>query len=174
MIGPTPGQPEARPALGTGRPRPRGWGRFSATLSRVPVRLARKMICSVFEQKGLAAKVFKRRRFFTATLKDRDSVQNHIRSLRNMAAELEAIGAAASDEDLAMTLLCSLPESWNYLVSSMEGMTDIKSNYVANRLIDEERRKLELSSRASNTESEFFTKSADETCLLLLQTNESY
>jgi hypothetical protein len=114
-------------------------------------------ICSVFEQRSLASKVFKRRRFFTATLKEGDSVQLHIVTLRDMAAELEAMGVAISDEDLAMTMLCSLPESWNATVVSIEAMPTLTSDYVSNRLIDEERRKLELSNKSAGQESAFYS-----------------
>jgi hypothetical protein len=79
-----------------------------------------KQICSVHEQKGLAAKVFLRRRFFSAKFKEGDTMQHHIINIRDMADKLEAMDAPVSDDDIAMTLLCSLPEQWDYLIASME------------------------------------------------------
>lgn len=104
-------------------------------------------ICSVYEAKGLAAKVYLRRRFFNVKYIDNgnSSLQSHINLVRDLADQLDAIGAGVSDEDVAMTLLCSLPESYDYLIVALESRspTELTSDFVSARLISEEKRKSE-------------------------------
>jgi cell division cycle protein 20 (cofactor of APC complex)/ATP-binding cassette subfamily B (MDR/TAP) protein 1 len=106
-----------------------------------------KKICSVYEAKGLAAKVYLRRRFFNIKYIDNgnSSLQSHINLVRDLADQLDAIGAGVSDEDIAMTLLCSLPESYDYLIVALESRspTELTSDFVSARLISEEKRKNE-------------------------------
>ena len=73
-----------------------------------------KKICGVYEAKGLAAKIFLRRRFFNIKLREGETMQIHINDVRELADQLEAIGAPVTDGDIAMTLLCSLPQEYDY------------------------------------------------------------
>jgi transposase InsO family protein len=102
-------------------------------------------ICSAFEAKGLAAKVYLRRQFFTIKFTDSGSMQDHINKIRDLADQLNEMEAGVSDEDLAMTLLCSLPDRFDPLIVSLESRPskDLTSDFVINRLLAEERRQLE-------------------------------
>jgi len=73
------------------------------------------------------------------------SMQSHINLVRDLADRLDAIGAGVSDEDMAMTLLCSLPESYDYLIVALESRSikELTSDFVASRLLSEEKRKEE-------------------------------
>ena len=101
-------------------------------------REAWKKICSVYEAKGLAAKVYLRRRFFNVKYVDNGvgSMQTHINLVRDLADQLDAIGASVTDEDMAMTLLCSLPESYDYLIVALESrVDDFTFDFVSTRLL---------------------------------------
>ena len=102
-------------------------------------------VCSVYEAKGLAAKVYLRRRFFNVKLQDGTTMQTHINHVRDLADQLFNIGAGVSDEDIAMTLLCSLPETYDYLIVALESRSseELTSDFVSARLIAEEKRKEE-------------------------------
>ena len=103
-------------------------------------------VCSVYEAKGLAAKVYLRRRFFNVKYIDNGvgSMQTHINLVRDLADQLDAIGASVTDEDMAMTLLCSLPESYDYLIVALESRADdLSFDFVSTRLLAEEKRKEE-------------------------------
>ena len=103
-------------------------------------------ICSVYEAKGLAAKVYLRRRFFNVKYVDNGvgSMQTHINLVRDLADQLDAISASVTDEDMAMTLLCSLPESYDYLIVALESRVDeLSFDFVSTRLLSEEKRKEE-------------------------------
>jgi hypothetical protein len=101
-------------------------------------------ICSVFEQKGLAAKVFLRRKLLNLR-KGQEPMQEHINTVRDLAEQLNAIGAPISDGDLAITLLCSLPETYDPIIIALESRDpkDVTFDVVAARLLAEELRQSE-------------------------------
>lgn len=102
-------------------------------------------LCSVHQAKGLAAKVFLRRRFFNIKLREGDSMQTHINNVKDLAEQLDAIGAAVNDNDVAMTLLSSLPEQYDNLIVALEARPseELTSEFVASRLLAEEKRRQE-------------------------------
>jgi hypothetical protein len=113
-----------------------------------------KKICSVYEAKGLAAKVYLRRRFFNVKYIDNgtSTLQSHINLVHDLADQLDAIGAGVSDEDMAMTLLCSLPDSYDYLIVALESRNseDLSFDFVSTRLLSEEKRKGESTNVSIN------------------------
>lgn len=102
-------------------------------------------ICSAFQAKGLAAKVYLRRQFFTIKFQDGSSMQDHLNKVRDLADQLAEMEAGVSDQDLAMTALCSLSDRFDSLIVSLESRSsqDLTSDFVFNRLLAEERRQLE-------------------------------
>lgn len=102
-------------------------------------------ICSVYEAKGLATKIFLRRKFFNIKFRENDSMQAHINNVREIADQLDAIGAPVNDSDIAMTLLCSLPEQYDSLTVALESRpsNELTFEFVASRLLAEEKRRQE-------------------------------
>jgi len=49
-------------------------------------------------------------------MKDGDSVTDHLNVFNTMVSHLLSIDIKISDEDKCISLLCSLPDSWNILV----------------------------------------------------------
>ena len=70
-----------------------------------------------------------------------DTMQQHISTLDDIVRQLNTIGVNYPDDEIAMMLLDSLPESYDNLVITLEGMDDISSDYVKMRLLQEEARK---------------------------------
>jgi hypothetical protein len=66
-------------------------------------------ISSVFEQKGLSAQVFLRRRLVNLRSEEGESMQSHLNTIRDLVDELSAINVHVKDEELAIITLCSLP-----------------------------------------------------------------
>jgi hypothetical protein len=116
-------------------------------------------LCSVYEAKGLANKVFLRRRFFNIKLKEGDTMQAHINNVKELAEQLDAIGAAVTENDIAMTLLSSLPENYGNLIVALEARPseELTIEFVASRLLAEEKRRQESfdGKIKSSTESAF-------------------
>jgi gag-polypeptide of LTR copia-type len=118
-----------------------------------------KKLAEVYETKGLARRLYLRRKFFTMQFQDNgeESMQEHINNATILAEQLDAIGAPVTDEDIAMTLLSSLPESYENLIVALESKTEISAEFVRSRLLQEEARRKE-SSTVIQGESALITK----------------
>uniref|UniRef100_A0AAV1VJ96 DUF4219 domain-containing protein n=1 Tax=Peronospora matthiolae TaxID=2874970 RepID=A0AAV1VJ96_9STRA len=53
-------------------------------------------------------------------VKKRDDVLEHINKLKTLAEQLEAVGAPVCEDDLAITLLGSLSDSYQFLITALE------------------------------------------------------
>jgi hypothetical protein len=94
---------------------------------------------SHFEKKSLANKLFLRRRFFTTMMEEGDDVLAHINKLKTLAEQLDAVGAPVSEGDLVITLLGSLSESYQFLVTALESRSDTLTwELVTSRLLHED------------------------------------
>ena len=97
-----------------------------------------------FEKKSLANKLFLRRRFFTTLMEDGDDVLSHINKLKTLAEQLEAVGAPVSEDDLVITLLGSLNDSYQFLITALESRSDTLTwELVSSRLLHEEMKRKE-------------------------------
>ena len=113
---------------------------------------------SHYEVKSLANKLFLRKKYFTITMAENDTMMEHVNKLKALAEQLEAIGAAVSEDDQVATLLCSLPDSYNNLIMALESRTDdLKLEFVIARLLHEEHKRKENSLPVDNTEKALFT-----------------
>ncbi|KAF1318429.1 Integrase catalytic core protein, partial [Globisporangium splendens] len=97
-----------------------------------------------FEKKSLANKLFLRRRFFTTMMEDGDDVLQHINKLKTLAEQLDAVGAPVSEEDLVITLLGSLSESYQFLITALESRSDTLTwELVTSRLLHKDMKRKE-------------------------------
>ena len=97
-----------------------------------------------FEKKSLANKLFLRRRFFTAKMEEGDDVLQHINKLKTLAEQLDAVGAPVSEDDLVITLLGSLSDSFAFLITALESRADSLSwELVTSRLLHEDMKRKE-------------------------------
>ena len=68
-------------------------------------------------------------------------MSNHIKAMTEIFNELAVIGAAMEDEDKVVTLLASLPEAYNMLVTALEASTEVpQMEVVIERLLYEEKK----------------------------------
>ena len=72
-----------------------------------------------FQKKTWANKLALRRRLHSLQLKERQSVQEHVKALTEIFNELTVIGDNI-DEDRVIYLLASLPDSYEMLVTALE------------------------------------------------------
>jgi len=88
------------------------------------------------QQVATAAKTF-----FYLRLKEDDSVQEHIKAMTEIFDGLSVVGDPISDEDCVVHLLASLPESYNVLVTALEGNEALRRmEVVTERLLHGERK----------------------------------
>ena len=100
-----------------------------------------KKLSDQFQKKTWANKLSLRRRLNNLRLKDGDSMSNHIKAMTEIFNELAVIGAAMEDEDKVVTLLASLPEAYNMLVTALEASTEVPHmKVVIERLLYEEKK----------------------------------
>ncbi|KAG2758708.1 Retrovirus-related Pol polyprotein from transposon TNT 1-94 [Phytophthora cactorum] len=97
-----------------------------------------------FEKKSLANKLFLRRRFFTTMMDEGDGVLEHINKIKTLAEQLDAVGAPVSEDDLVITLLGSLSESYQFLITALESRADsLTWELVTSRLLHEDMKRKE-------------------------------
>uniref|UniRef100_A0AAV1VH23 DUF4219 domain-containing protein n=1 Tax=Peronospora matthiolae TaxID=2874970 RepID=A0AAV1VH23_9STRA len=77
-----------------------------------------------YEKKSLVNKLLLRRRFFTTMMGEGGDVLEHINKLKTLAEQLDAVGAPVSEDDLVITLLASLSESYRFLITALESRSD--------------------------------------------------
>ena len=100
-----------------------------------------KKLRDQFQKKTWANKLQLCRRLHSCSLKDGDSVQEHIKTMTEIFNELSVIGDQISEEDRVVYLLASLPDSYNTLVTALEANQDVPHmELVTERLLHEERK----------------------------------
>ena len=96
---------------------------------------------SQFQKKTWANKLVLRNRIHSLRLKEKESVQEHIKKMTELFNELDAIGAWMDEEDWVVQLLASLPESYDTLVTALEASEKVPSmEIVIDRLLYEEKK----------------------------------
>ncbi|KAG6623463.1 Copia proteinlike [Phytophthora cinnamomi] len=97
-----------------------------------------------FEKKSLANMLFLRRRFFTTMMEEGDDALEHINKIKTLTEQLDAVGAPVSEDDLVITLLASLSESYQFLITVLESRADsLTWELVTARLLNEDLKRKE-------------------------------
>ncbi|TPX55922.1 hypothetical protein PhCBS80983_g04920 [Powellomyces hirtus] len=78
----------------------------------------------VHERQVIANKLYLKCKFLTVVMEDGDGMLAHINKVKMMAHQLGVIEAKADSEDIVITLLYSLPESFELLIVSLESRAD--------------------------------------------------
>jgi len=114
-------------------------------------------IKNIFERHTLLNKLSARRKFYTATKSEQESVLEFSNRIRHMAATLKSMDVNIDDSEMAMTLLCGLPDPYDPLISALDAIgteeTVLEFDHVKSRIMQEEQRiKMRTSSVASKSE----------------------
>ncbi|KAK3732471.1 hypothetical protein QZH41_003774 [Actinostola sp. cb2023] len=98
-----------------------------------------KKLSEQFQKKTWANKLSLRRRLNKLRLQEGDSVKGHIKSITEIFNELAVIGAPMEEEDKVVTLLASLPDKFDMLVTALEANSEVPNmEVVTERLFHEE------------------------------------
>ena len=96
---------------------------------------------SQFQKRTWTNKLQLRHKRFSSRLLEGDSVQEHIKAMTEIFDGLSVIGDPISDEDCVVYLLASFPESYNVLVTALQGNEAVpRMEVVTERLLHEERK----------------------------------
>jgi len=75
-----------------------------------------KKLDSLYFTKTLSSQLFLKARFFTFRMKDNQKLQDHIDEFNKLCLDLENINVKYDDEDKALVLLHSLPQTYEHFV----------------------------------------------------------
>ncbi|KZT28584.1 hypothetical protein NEOLEDRAFT_1058633 [Neolentinus lepideus HHB14362 ss-1] len=79
-----------------------------------------------------------RRRFYRAECAEGADIDAHIRQMREYQAEIHRYSARLiDDEEFSLTLLTSLPESWDTFIQSLDNVSTLGSHKLVARILDE-------------------------------------
>ena len=71
---------------------------------------------TLYQSKSLVNKLFLRKKMYNLRMKDGDSLKEHLNTFNIVASKLASVDIKISDEDKCMSLLFSIPDSWDSLV----------------------------------------------------------
>ena len=95
-----------------------------------------------YERKTLANKLFLRRQFFTTKVTEGQSVQAHLKAMKEIIDKFGAVGAAVTDEEKVVALFISLPPSYETLVTALEAQGDnLTLVFVEQAIINEDQKR---------------------------------
>ena len=73
----------------------------------------------LYMTKSLTNRILLKRKLYNLRMKEGTSITDHLNVFNTLMVQLESIDVKFETEDKAITLLCSLPESWDHFVTSI-------------------------------------------------------
>jgi hypothetical protein len=110
---------------------------------------------NLYQSKSLVNKLFLRKKLYHLRMEDGDSVTEHLNAFNTLVSQLGSVNIMIAEEDKCITLLCSLPDSWDNLVVAIGSTTQSTLKYedVVSSLLSEEMRRKSMDGH--NTDSLF-------------------
>ena len=101
-------------------------------------------ITNIFERHTLFNKLAARRKFYTATMIESESILTYVTRIRQFADTLKSMGVDIDDKEMAMAVLNGLPDRFDNLISALDALGNEDSafclEFVKSRLLQEEQR----------------------------------
>ena len=97
---------------------------------------------TLYQSKSLVNKRFLWKILYNLRMKYGDSVAEHLNAFNTMVSQLLFVDIKISDEDKCISLLCSLPDSWDSLVIAIgSNTTTLQFDEIVSSLLMEEMRR---------------------------------
>ena len=98
-------------------------------------------LVAFYQYKSLVKKWFLWKKMYNLWMKDGESVTEHMNTFNSVVSQLLLVDIKILDEDKCISLLCSLPDSWNSLfVAIGSNTTTLKFDEIVPSLLSEEMR----------------------------------
>lgn len=114
-------------------------------------------IKNVFERHTLLNELSARREFYTASMREGESVLQFSNRIRHYAATLKGMEVDLPESEMSMALLSGLPDEFNSIISALDALNDDESSleweFIKSRIMQEEQR-IGMRSKASISKSE--------------------
>ena len=78
---------------------------------------------NLYQSKSLVNKLFLWKKLYHLRMEDSDSMKDHLNVFNTLASQLISVDIKMEEEDKCITLLCSLPNSWDNLVVAIGSST---------------------------------------------------
>ena len=96
---------------------------------------------TLYQSKSLVNKLFLQKNLYNLWMKDGDSVMEHLNAFNTLVSQLASIDIKISDENKCISLLCSLPYSWDSLVIAIgSNATTLQFNEIVSAFLMEDMR----------------------------------
>jgi hypothetical protein len=107
---------------------------------------------NLYQSKSLVNKLFLRKKLYHIRMEDGDSMTEHLNAFNTLVSQLGSVNITIVEEDKCITLLCSLPDSWDNLVVAIGSTTQSTLKYedVVASLLSEEMRKKSMDGHRTN------------------------
>jgi hypothetical protein len=98
---------------------------------------------NLYQFKSLVNKLFLWKKLYNLRMRDGYSVTEHLNTFNTVVSQLLSVEIKISDEDKYISLMCSLPNSWDSLVVAIGSNTTTLSfdDVVSSLLLEEMRQK---------------------------------
>src|SRR5450631_1333284 len=98
-----------------------------------------RTLCNIHETKSLSNILFIRRKFFTIKMDEGVDILDHINKVKSLADQLTCLEVPMKEEDVVMTLLDSLPPSFDHLITALETrpFSELTLDFITTRLMHE-------------------------------------
>jgi hypothetical protein len=103
----------------------------------------RDKLGSLCQSKSMVNKLFLRNKFYLLRMSDGSSMTEHLNTFNTIISQLSSVDIKITEEEKCISLLCSLPDSWDRLVVAIGSNTTTVAleDMVASLLLEEMRRK---------------------------------
>eukprot|EP00253_Pinus_taeda_P028957 PITA_28957 len=96
---------------------------------------------NLYQSKSLVNKLFLQKKLYNLRMKDGDSATEHLNAFKTVVSQLLSVDIKIADEDKCISLLCSLPDSWDSLLIAIgSNATTLEFDEIVSSLLAEEMR----------------------------------
>ena len=112
----------------------------------------------IHERSNLSSKLFLLRKLYGTKLNEGGDLNVHITKLLELIDKLKSIGENIDDSHVSALLLCSLPKSYDGLITALEARpeNELNSEFIRNKLIDEYNRRQDSSEAGRNNQTKVY------------------